>query len=62
MSGFEFKGLVQLAGQFRDDDVGIELIIGCAKKKEEEHHCCCDAHGDHHHKYIAPVTNVSAKW
>ena len=59
MSGFEFKGMVQLSGQFQDDDIGLELIIGCSKKEEEPHHCCCEAHGQPH---IASVTNVTAKW
>mmetsp|Transcript_7808 Transcript_7808/g.15629 ORF Transcript_7808/g.15629 Transcript_7808/m.15629 type:complete len:107 (-) Transcript_7808:7-327(-) len=59
IAGFEFKGFVELNGKFRDDDIGLELVIGCSKKKTEEHTCCCDAHHDHH---ITDVTNVSAKW
>jgi len=60
LSGFDFQGLVELTGRFRDDDLGLELVIGCSKKKTQETTCCCDAH--HHDHHIAAVTNVSAKW
>lgn len=60
MSGFEFKGVVELSGYFRDDDIGLELIIGCSKKEEETHQCCCEAHDAHHN--LTSVTNVAAKW
>ena len=62
ISGFELKGLVELSGKFRDDDIGLELVVGCSQKEKThvEPTCCCD--GDHHHSHVAPVTAAKAKW
>jgi hypothetical protein len=67
MSGFEFKGFVNITGPFRDDDIGLELIVGCSRKQHTMDHQCCGGDGqvNHHHYHdfhYNDVTAMAEKW
>ena len=68
MSGFVFRGYVEVAGTFADDDVGLELIVGCSRKQHvhggsyHDDKLGPDSHHYYHDFRYDDVTPRAEKW